>query len=114
MKTIKLPAISTDGQAFCTQTLNDKEYKFEFHWCETFCIADIYLAGEEENIYLIKGYPLVLNIDLIERVKNEDLINGKLYFRNIYDEDTAPEKDTFSTDYELVYLENDENLLGED
>lgn len=108
MKTFSLPTLRLNSQVFCNYIFNQKSYTFNFTWCNEFCLLDIYLAQEYGNKYLIKGFPIVPGVDLIARVKNPQLITGKLFIRNKYEQDIEPGFSNFNTDFELVYYEKDE------
>ena len=108
MKILKLPKLTNEGQGFCQYNLNNKNYHFEFQWCDNFCLINIYFINENTKNTILKNYPLVRGVDLINRIKNSELISGKLYFQNIYEEDIEPEITNFSEDFELIYYEENE------
>lgn len=108
MKTFSLPNLRRDSQVFCNYIFNRKSYTFNFTWCGSFCLLDIYLAQEYGNKYILKGFPIVTGVNLIARVKNPQLITGKLFIRHKYGQNIEPDFDTFNSDYELVYYEQEE------
>ena len=55
--------------------------------------------------YLLKGFPLVANYNLIERVKSPDIINGNLTIKNKYGNDISINRENFNTDFVLEYEE---------
>ena len=108
MKKFSLPSLRSKSQVFCNYIFNRKSYTFNFTWCGEFCLLDIYLAQEYGNKYIIKGFPIVTGIDLIARVKNPQLISGKLFIQNKYNKNLEPDLNNFNTDFELIYYEKGE------
>ena len=112
MKKFTLPNLrQAKPQVFSNYVFNKKSYSFKFVWTDEFCVVDIYIPQNGGNLYLVKGHPIVPDIDLISRVKNPNLIEGKLYIRNKFGKDIVPDINNFHTDFELVYYENDETEL---
>lgn len=114
MKILKLPKLTNEGQGFCQYDLNSKNYYFEFQWIDNFCLISIYFINKNNKNIILKNYPIVTGVDLINRIKNSELISGKLYFQNIYGEDIEPDISNFSEDFELIYYEENESNNTED
>ncbi|MBR6099075.1 hypothetical protein IKP85_04945 [bacterium] len=109
MKKFTLPDLRQGKpQVFSSYVFNQKAYYFKFVWSDSFCLADIYIPKDKGNLYIIKGYPLVPDVDLISRVNNPELISGKLFVKNKFGRDIVPDKNNFSTDFELVYFDESE------
>ena len=109
MKNFTLPDLRQGKpQVFSSYIFNRKVYYFKFVWVDSFCVADIYIPKDNGNLYLIKGYPIVPNTDLISRVNNPELIKGRLIIRNKFGKDIVPDKDNFNSDFELVYFDETE------
>jgi hypothetical protein len=105
MNQFSLPDLKNKKIVFSTYFFNQKNYNFRFEWCETFFIVDIYFTKNGETKYLLKGFPLVANYNLIERIKSPDLISGSLAVKNKYGNDVVIDRENFSTDFVLVYEE---------
>lgn len=103
MKHLKLPNLLTNPRARVAYIINGREYIFCFKWCDTFCMADIYIIKDGKKVFLIKGKSLVNGNDLIKRVKDKSLITGSLVVTNKYGDNTEPEINNFHTDFEMVY-----------
>ncbi len=112
MKKFSMPSLRTDTQAFLSCVFNKKTYNFVFTLCEDFVLADMYFLDNGENIYVFRGVPLVPEVDLIRRVKNPDIIKGSLYVKHKYGNDVDITQDSFDSEFELVYY--DENELSEE
>lgn len=110
MKKFTLPKMSEKTECTIRYIFNQKTYFFKYIWCDYICLLDIYISQENGNKYLIKGFPIVTGIDLVSRVKNPQLITGKIFIQNKYDKDLQPDINNFNTDFELVYYEKDEVL----
>ena len=108
MKRFNLPNMQSGFKTICTYVLDGKPYTFQFTWCDTFFLMDIYVFNSGNNEYLLKGAPVVINCDLLSRIIQPNLIQGKLYMVNKFDEDYPPSPDTISTDFELIYYSADE------
>ena len=78
MNTIQLPNLNQEPNSTIPTIINEKSYTFNYLWINDYAILDIYL----NDVALIKGKPLVTGSDLIARVKNDDLITGKLFLIN--------------------------------
>ncbi len=107
MKSFSLPNLLNNPQVFCIYIINKKSYNFRFRWCDTFCLMDIYQLEDGERNYILKGRPLTTNTNLIERIKDDNLIQGKLTLENKFGKDAAPAQENFHTDFELVYYEEE-------
>ncbi len=105
MNRITLPNLSTKPDTRLSYNLNGREYMFRFVWCGTFCNVDIYLIENNVNNYLVKSRSVTLSSNLIERVKNSDVITGSLVLINKYGLSTEPSQENFHTDYYLLYTE---------
>lgn len=103
MQYLTLPNLINNSDTRISYTINNQSYMFHFHWCGTFCLLDIYIIRDNENIYLVKGRAITINNDIIARVKNSDLITGSLLFINRYGYNIEPSQDNFHTDFYLVY-----------
>ncbi len=108
MRKYNLPDMSSDSRVFCTYIINGKHYGFRFTWCNTFFVLDIYTANSDGNKYILNSEPLVTGFDFLSRIKQPDIISGKLYLHNKFDEDYTPEPDSLSSDFELIYYAEDE------
>lgn len=105
MKRFSLPNLQNNPQVLCNYIFNKRAYTLYFRWCSDFCLVDIYYLQDGEKIYILKGRPITINIDLISRIKNNSLIEGKLTVENKYGRDNPPDQENFHTDFELVYYE---------
>ncbi len=103
MNKFSLPDLKNRTAVVCSYILNKKSYKFKFQWCADFCTVDIYLINNGTNIYILKGFPIVPNSNLLARIKTSELISGYLSIKNKYDKDTDITRELFSKDFELVY-----------
>ena len=106
MKKFSLPDMQINARTFCTYIINGKPYNFRFIWCDSFFYVDIYILQENSEVYILKGFPIVPEVDLISRIKNPDVIEGKLYIKNKFGEDNTPTPEIFNSDFELVYENN--------
>ncbi len=107
MKKFSLPSLLASPQVFCTFIFNKKSYNFKFRWCDSFCLLDIYLIEDGETVYLVKGRPMVVLVNIAGRVKDKNLIDGELVLENKFGNNTAPTRNNFHTDFELVYYGED-------
>ena len=108
-----MPGLRDTTQAFCSYVFGKKTYRFVFTWCEEFVIVDMYFISDGENNYILHGYPLVPDSDLISRVKNDDVISGALFVKNKYGKDFDITRNNFDSDFELVYYDKAEiSVLG--
>ena len=113
MKQFSLPSLRDTTQAFCSYVLGKKTYRFVFTWCEEFVIVDMYFIGNGDNNYILRGYPLVPDCDLIRRIKDDEIISGTLFVKNKYNKDCDITQSNFDSDFELVYYDKDEiEILG--
>lgn len=109
MKKFSLPNLrQSTQQSFYSYIFNGKSYRFKFTDCGNYILTDIYLVQDSENKYILKGSPIVTGTDLLSRVKNPELIQGKLFVKNKYGKDIEPDRSNFNTDFELVYYEVNE------
>jgi len=109
MKTFTLPNLRQGKpQVFCNYIFNRTSYSFKFVWCNEFCLLDIYIPKDDGNLYIVKGHPIVTDVDLISRVQNPELISGKLIIKNKYGKDIEPDLYNFNTDFEMIYYSQDE------
>lgn len=109
MKKFTLPNLrQKKEQIYCNYIFNQKSYKCKFVWTGDYCLADIYLPQDSGNKYIVKGLPIIPDVDLISRVKTSDLIEGKLFIKNKFGKNINPDIYNFHTDFELVYYEKDE------
>lgn len=107
MNKLTLPNLSNKPNARQSYNINGMEYMFHFEWCGTFCLLDIYLIENNLNNYLVKGRGLTLSSNLIERVKDSDIITGSLVLINKYGLTTEPSQDNLHSDYYLLYTEEE-------
>lgn len=108
MNILTLPDLTNNPDTRVAYTINGKEYMFRFRWCDTFCLLDIYVINDNENVYLVKGHAITTDSDLIGRVKNSSLITGSLVYTNKYQQNIEPDQDNFNTDFYLIYIPEDE------
>lgn len=108
MKKYNLPDMSSDSRVFCTYIINGKHYGFRFTWCGTFFVLDMYTTTPDGNKCILSSEPLVMGFDFLARIKQPDLISGKLYLCNKFDEEYTPEPDSLSSDFELIYYAENE------
>ena len=101
MNTIQLPNLNQEPNSTIPTIINEKSYTFNYLWINDHAILDIYL----NDVALIKGKPLVTGSDLIARIKNDDLITGKLFLINKFGYPVQPTQENFHTDYYLVWEE---------
>lgn len=73
---------------------------FHFLWCDTFCLLDIYIIQNNENVYICKGEPLIPERNIIARSQD---IKGTLVLTNKFGQQIAPSQENFSTDFAFVY-----------
>lgn len=105
MNKLTLPNIAAKPDTRQSYNIGGREYMFRFEWCGTFCNIDIYLIENNVNNYLVKSRPLTLSSNIIDRVKDNDMITGSLVLANKYGLTTEPSQDNFYTDYYLLYTE---------
>lgn len=105
MNKLTLPNLLNKSDTRMSYNINGREYMFHFKWNGTFCIADIYIIENNVNNYLVKGRALTLSSNLIERIKDDELITGSLLLINKYGASTDPSQDNFHTDYYLLFME---------
>ena len=105
MKEFSLPDLTNKSEVFCSYFFNKKKYNFKFQWCDTFCLIDIYVMNEGRNVYILQGYPIIPELNLIERIKNPNLITGKLFITNKLNNGNEITETNFSTDFKLIYYE---------
>ena len=105
MKQFSLPNLSIKNISFNTYFFNQKSYNFRFEWCESFVLMDIYIVLKGVTTYILKGFPIVADYNLIERIKTPEYIIGKLFIKNKYGQDIPITRENFSTDFELIYEE---------
>ena len=108
MKCFNLPDMQSACKTVCTYILDGKSYNFQFIWCDSFFLMDIYILKSGEEKYLLKGVPVVANYNFLARINQPELISGSLYLVNKSSEDYIPTPDTISSDFELVYYSADE------
>lgn len=99
MNTIQLPNLNQEPNSTIPTIINEKSYTFNYLWINDYAILDIYL----NDVALIKGKPLVTGSDLIARVKNDNLITGKLFLINKFGYPVQATQENFHTDYYLVW-----------
>ena len=105
MKQFSLPSLQNNNVAFNTYFFNKKNYNFKFEWCETFVLVDIYTIQQGVTVYILKGFPVVAEYNLLERIKKPEIVSGKLFVKNKYEQDIPITKENFSSDFVLVYEE---------
>ena len=105
MNTLSLPNLLNNPDIRVSYTLNEQSYMFHFLWCDTFCLLDIYIIQNNENVYICKGEPLVPDSNLIARSQD---IKGELVLTNKFGQHIAPSQENFSTDFTLVYTPEEE------
>ena len=105
MKQFSLPSLQNSNIALNTYFFNKKNYNFKFEWCETFVLVDIYIIQDGISEYILKGFPIVPDYNLIERIKTPEIVTGKLFIKNRYEQDIPITKENFSSDFVLVYEE---------
>jgi len=103
MKKFNLPDMQTNSRVFCTYIIEGKSYNFRFTWCDTFFLLDVYIIQNETERYLYKGLPIVCGVNIVNRIKNPELIEGSLVIKNKFDEDVDPSPENFKSDFELIY-----------
>lgn len=104
MQIFNLPDILNNPKPFIDYVINEVKYRFQFDWQGDCAYCTAYFAdGNNNNQYLFKGRPLTINTNLIERIKNPELITGALFLMNVYGESVEPIQSNFSSDYQLVY-----------
>lgn len=106
MTIFQLPNLTTNPKVRLGYIINNKQYTFSFQWLDNFCLLSIYIIKDNQKIYLIKGRPITQNSDLIERVKDSNLITGKLVIKNKYNEQTEITQYNFHADFEMEYYDN--------
>lgn len=108
MQIYKLPDLNKNAKMFTNYIINNVQYTFNFEWCDDFAICTAYFIANNENVYLFKGKPLTINTDLLNRIKNPEIINGQLILKNIYEQPVEPIQENFGSDYQLVYIPQEE------
>ncbi len=78
---------------------------FHFLWCDTFCLLDIYIIQDNENVYICKGEPLVPERNMIARSAD---MQGALVLFNKYGQQITPSQNNLSSDFVLVYISQEE------
>ena len=109
MKIYNLPDISQESQVDASYIINNTTYDISFYNREDLILIDIYKKHNGENLTLVKGLPVVKDINLIDRIKNPELITGSLYITNKSGSDSEMYSMNFSDDFELVYYSEEEN-----
>ena len=105
MNTLTLPNLLTNPDIRVSYTLDNQSYMFHFLWSDSFCLLDIYMIQNNENIYICKGEPLVPDRNMIAR---SDGIAGALILTNKFGQQIAPSQNNFSSDFTLVYVPESE------
>ena len=100
MNTLSLPNLLNNPDIRVSYTLNEQSYMFHFLWCDTFCLLDIYIIQNNENVYICKGEPLIPERNIIARSQD---IKGTLVLTNKFGQQIAPSQENFSTDFAFVY-----------
>lgn len=78
---------------------------FRFLWSDTFCLLDIYIIQDNENVYICKGEPLVPERNMIARSAD---MQGALVLFNKYGQQITPSQNNLSSDFVLVYISQEE------
>lgn len=110
MKKFSLPDMQSNSRVICTYIIDGKSYNFKFTWCDSFFVMDVYIVKPDGEKYILTGVPMVQEYDFISRIKEPDIIDGKLYLINKYGEEDSPVPENLSSDFELVYYENEKVL----
>lgn len=105
MNTLTLPNLINNPDIRVSYTLNNQSYMFHFLWSDSFCLLDIYMIQESENVYICKGEPLVAGRNMLARSAD---ISGALILTNKYGQEIAPSQDNLSSDFVLVYVPEEE------
>lgn len=105
MNTLSLPNLLNNPDIRVSYTLNEQSYMFHFLWCDTFCLLDIYIIQNNENVYICKGEPLIPERNIIARSQD---IKGTLVLTNKFGQQIAPSQENFSTDFAFVYTPEEE------
>lgn len=101
MNTITLPDLNENPKTVQPTIIGLKTYTFAYNWMDNgYCALDIML----DDVYFLKGHPMVTGSDLIGRVKNSDLITGSLFLINKYGQKVEPTQENFNTDYYLAWV----------
>lgn len=108
MNTYKLPNLLNAPDSRVSYIIDGVQYMFRFRWINTFCLLDIYLIEDNQEVFLVKGRPLTINSDLLGRVNDPDLIVGSLYLTQNQGERVEPSQENFHKDYCLVYVSENE------
>ena len=82
MKTYQLPNLEQTPRVKIAYIINKKQYHFYFQWIETFPALSIYIIRDNQKIYLVENRGIVPCVDIIARVKDSNLIKGKLIIKN--------------------------------
>ena len=104
MQKYSLPNLTEIDEIQCRYNILNGLYTFEFIWCDFFFLLDIYTENFSEKSYLVKGIPLVTNINLIRNTNLKD----RLVIENIYRKKLEPSKENLHTDFELVWYKSDD------
>ncbi len=104
MNTFTLPDINTNPDIRVSYTINNQSYMFHFQWCDSFCLLDIYMIQDNENVYIAKGEPLVPGRNLTARAD----MQGSLMLVNKYGQNAELLQENFSSDFVLVYIAENE------
>lgn len=105
MNTFTLPDINTNPDIRVSYTINNQSYMFHFQWCDSFCLLDIYMIQDNENVYIAKGEPLVPGRNLTARSAD---MQGNLMLVNKYGQNAELLQENFSSDFVLVYIAENE------
>lgn len=108
MEIFNLPDLASNPKTFIDYVINNVKYKFIFDWQDDCCYCTAYFSDGGNNQYLFKGRAITINSNLIERIKNPELISGSLMIKNVYGQSIEPMQENFATDYQLIYMTEDE------
>lgn len=105
MNTLNIPNLLNTPDIRASYTINNQSYMFRFLWSDTFCLLDIYIIQDNENVYICKGEPLVPERNMIARSAD---IQGALVLLNKYGQQIPPSQNNLSSDFVLVYISQEE------
>lgn len=105
MNTLNIPNLLSTPDIRVSYTINNQSYMFHFLWSDTFCLLDIYIIQDNENVYICKGEPLIPERNLIARSAE---MQGALVLVNKYGQQMPPSQNNLSSDFVLVYATQEE------
>ena len=108
MQIFNLPDLNTSPKSFVNYFINNRQYTFQFEWCDTFALCTAYFVANNVNQYLFKGRPITINTNLVSRIADKNIFDGYLMIMNVYNQSVEPFQENFSSDYQLVYFTEDD------